>query len=279
MPSSSPQPSIHVLEINEYFEETDDIYNFAGTLIVYDDGNEMHHAVLEDRCTLPSDICPELPKNNIRIPRFAYSPEFSSNSTLAPEPLPTNSYIKKASLISYDKICDGPQSDLIAKSVLMEAATCEVLRKHPHPNIATYLGCQVFDGRITGLCFAKYQHTLMQEVNPENRTKRQSRRSRQMTTDYNPVLAEIRSGLEHLHSLGLVHNDINPRNIMFDGEKAVIIDFDSCRRIGEDLGNAVCTYEWCDEIAKQSVVENDLKALEEIRIWLCDDSKEFQCEE
>jgi len=274
-----PIQHLHVLEMNEFFEEIDRDFNFAGTLIVYEDENEMHHAVLEDRCTSPSDIRPELLKNDIQIPRSAYSPEFPSKFTLAPEPLPINSYIKTASLISYDRIREGPQPDLIAKSVLMEAETCEILRKHPHPNIATYLGCQVSDGRITGLCFAKYQRTLMQEVNPENLTKRQSRRSRQMAKDYNPVLAGIRSGLGHLHSLGLVHNDINPRNIMFDGEQAVIIDFDSCRKIGEDLGNVGCTYEWCDETTKQSVVENDLSALEEIRIWLCDDSKEFQFDE
>ncbi|KAJ5721507.1 uncharacterized protein N7483_009441 [Penicillium malachiteum] len=218
-------------------------------------------------------------KNDIQIPIPAYCPEFPLEFTLTPEPLLVNCYVKKAPLISYDRIRDGPEPDLIAKSVLMEGEICEILKNYPHPNIATYLGCQVSGGRITGLCFAKYRYMLMQEVNPENLMKRQSRRSRQSVKDYSDVIAGIKSSLRHLHSLGLVHNEINPRNIMLDYEKAVIIDFDSCRRIGEDLEDVGRTYEWFDEAQKQSNIENDLSALEEIRIWLGDDSKEFQFSE
>ena len=278
MPSSgpcSPDQRLHVLEMNEFFEERDGKFKFVGTLIVYEAENGLHHAVVEDRYT-SSVIHAGLLKNDIPIPLSAYCPEFPSEFTLAPEPLPVNSYLKRAPLISYDRIRDGPQPDWIAKSVLMEAEICEILKKYPHPNIATYLGCQVSDGRITGLCFAKYQYTLMQEVNPENLTKRQSRRSRQSIKNYSDMIAGIDSGLRHLHSLGLVHNDINPRNIMFNGDKAVIIDFDSCRRIGEDLENVGRTYEWYDEATKLSAIENDLSALEEIRRWLGDDSMEFQ---
>ena len=50
-------------------------------------------------------------------------------------------------------------------------------------------------------------------------------------------LEDILKGIRHLHSLGLVHNDINPANIMLDNNgTAVLIDFDSCRRVGESLG-------------------------------------------
>ena len=41
------------------------------------------------------------------------------------------------------------------------------------------------------------------------------------------------AGLDFLHSIGLVHDDINPHNIMLDdGGRAVIIDFDSCVPLG-----------------------------------------------
>ncbi|SJL04266.1 uncharacterized protein ARMOST_07627 [Armillaria ostoyae] len=41
-------------------------------------------------------------------------------------------------------------------------------------------------------------------------------------------------GIKHIHGLGLIHNDINPNNIMLDADGTlVIIDFDSCRRAGE----------------------------------------------
>jgi len=71
----------------------------------------------------------------------------------------------------------------------------------------------------------------MQEVNPGSLMKRASRSARQTAPakDYSSILAGIESGIRHLHSLGLVHNDINPRNIMMDHDKAVIIDFGSCR--------------------------------------------------
>lgn len=43
----------------------------------------------------------------------------------------------------------------------------------------------------------------------------------------------MQSGLSFLHNLGLVHDDITPRNIMVDENgHGIIIDFDSCRPIG-----------------------------------------------
>lgn len=94
--------------------------------------------------------------------------------------------------------------------------------------------------------------------------------------DYSGVLAGIERGIKHLHALGWVHNDINPSNIMLDGDEAVIIDFGSCRRAGESLDGAGRTYEWYDERVETALPRNDLDALEEIRIWLGDDSRPFQ---
>lgn len=270
---------IDVLEMNEVFEESDGCFNFAGTIIVYQTNNEVHHAVLKTRYAALSDVLTGHLMNDIRIPVSAYNPPFPSKLTRAPEPLSSDSYVKKPQLICYDRICVGARPNLIAESVLMEAEVCELLIQHPHPNIATYLGCQVSDDRIIGLCFVKYQHTLMQEVNPGSLTKRKLRNSRQTTKDYSYVLAGIESGIKHLHSLGLVHNDLNPSNIMLDGDNAVIIDFGSCRTLGQDLEGVGRTYEWYDEKVQQSRIENDLTALEEIRIWLGDSSQAFQFDE
>ena len=46
--------------------------------------------------------------------------------------------------------------------------------------------------------------------------------------DYSGALAGIESGIRHLYSLGLVYNNINPSNIMLDGNQVIIIDFSSC---------------------------------------------------
>ncbi|KAK3303646.1 uncharacterized protein B0T15DRAFT_486996 [Chaetomium strumarium] len=279
MPSthpSLPNEHIDVLEVNEAFEEVDGCFKFTGTLVVYRTGDGLHHAVSKARYSPPSEVKFEHLNNHIPIPISAYSPLFPPGFTHAPNPLPENCHIKKPQLISYDRIRQGSQPNHIADSILLEASVCEVLKQHPHPNIATYLGCKVSDGRIAGLCFARYHRTLMEEVNPRGLMKRKFRSDCQRSRDYNSVLAGIESGIKHLHALGLVHNDINPSNIMLDGNKAVIIDFGSCRRIGASLEGAGRTYEWYDERVKTAFPQNDLDALEEIRIWLGDNSTPFK---
>ena len=87
-----------------------------------------------------------------------------------------------------------------------------------------------------------------------------------MSKDYSRILTDVESGLHPLHSLGLVHNDINPSNIMIADDRAVIIDFGSCRKIGESLEDIGRTYEWYDEKIQHSLPKNDLTAFEEIRI-------------
>lgn len=46
---------------------------------------------------------------------------------------------------------------------------------------------------------------------------------------------------------------------MFNGDELVIIDFGSCRSMGESIEGSGGTYEWCDETVKLSLPENDLK--------------------
>ena len=280
MPSTAfalPSEDLDVLEMNEAFEEVDGCFKLMGTLIVYRAGNNLYHAVSKARYSSPSDVRPEHLTDNILIPLSAYSPPFSSRFTRAPEPLPPDSYIKKPRLISYDRTRQGPQPDQLADSFLMEVEVCETLRKHPHPNIAEYLGCQVSQERITGICFAKYHRTLMQAVNPTCYMKRKSRDIRRETKDYSHILQGVESGIRHLHSLGLIHNDINPSNIMLDDNGiAIIIDFGSCRREGEGLDDVGRTYEWYDESVEHSIPKNDFDALEEIRIWLGAGSGTFQ---
>jgi tRNA A-37 threonylcarbamoyl transferase component Bud32 len=77
----------------------------------------------------------------------------------------------------------------------------------------------------------------------------------------------------------LVHNDINPSNIMLDGDEGIIIDFGSCRRVGESVEDAGRTYEWYDESVETARPQNDLDALEEIRMWLGDVCTPFRFDE
>lgn len=276
-PQSPPQrEEVRVLEMNEAYEEVDGSFEFTMTLIVYQTaGGDLYHAVSKARYSSPSDVKVEHLSNKILIPVSAYAPLFPSGFTRAPDPLPEHCHIKKPQLISYDRIRQGSRPDDIAASVLQEAAVCELLKQQPHPNIAPYLGCQVSDGRITGLCFVAYERTLMEEVNPGGLMKRKVRSQGRSSKDYSRVLAGVESGIRHLHGLGLVHNDINPSNIMLDGEEGVIIDFGSCKRVGESLDDGGRTYEWYDEHVTTALPQNDFDALDEIRIWLGEDSRPF----
>jgi serine/threonine protein kinase len=171
----------------------------------------------------------------------------------APKPLPSNSFIKRHSLLDYgDTIASRNLSTLL----LNEARICEVLRINPHPNIAEYKGCVVDDGKITGLCFARYEYTLSQRVKDRCLVNKVS------------CLQSIEEGIRHLHRLGLIHCDINPSNIFMDGEKPIIGDFDSCQWEGSELGLKAGTMGWMDHEFKEARRENDWYGLSKIREFI-----------
>lgn len=271
-----------MIESNEAFEEdADGHYRFASTLIVYRDGNDIYHATSKVRYSSPTEIRSEHLSNIIPIPISAYAPPFPINFTRVSDPLPCDTFVKKPPLISYDHYHQGLRPTHIADDILRETAMCELLRQNPHPNVADYRGCQVSNDRIVGICFAKYEQTLMQAVNPRSYGKRmfQLQAARQDLESYRHVLEGVESGIRHLHKLGVAHNDINPSNIMLHGGMPVIIDFGSCRKVGESLDGVGRTYEWYDETVLSSLPKNDLDALREIRVWLFGDSTEFQFQE
>lgn len=83
--------------------------------------------------------------------------------------------------------------------------------------------------RVRGLLFPRYATTLAQilaDSTPFDRAR---------------CLRGIETGICHTHDLGLLHNDINPSNIMIDRDEPVIIDFDSCKRAGDTLGSKAGT--------------------------------------
>jgi len=157
-----------------------------------------------------------------------------------------------------------------------EIEICELLKLHPHPNVAVYAGCVVSNGRVSGLCFKRYTKTLTQRLNPHHTNKEyfltmdrplSSGDNNENVT--NACLDGILAGVRHLHSLGIVHNDITPSNIMFEEDGTpVIIDFGSCKIIGESMKGVGTTYGWCDFSVKTVVETNDLNAVAELRTWL-----------
>ena len=113
------------------------------------------------------------------------------------------------------------------------------------------------NGLIAGLAFKKYRRTLHEFKGDE--------------PDCPPisdVCTDIKAGIDHLHSLGIVHNDINPANICIDENGcAVIIDFDSAAPTGDPLGLRGGTTGFCRD-TQISEEQNDIYGLRAIRAHL-----------
>jgi len=74
----------------------------------------------------------------------------------------------------------------------------------------------------------------MQRVNPGHLSKDDFCRGAR-TPRIDHYLEGIASGVGHMHSLGLIHNDIDPSNIMItEDDSPVVIDFDSCLPFQKD---------------------------------------------
>ncbi|KAF8593061.1 hypothetical protein BDV93DRAFT_395692, partial [Ceratobasidium sp. AG-I] len=98
------------------------------------------------------------------------------------------------------------------------------LRSYPHPNLVECRGYICEGGYITALCLKKYKIGLDQAMKSS------------MNLNYNTVVEDARNGTNHLHSLGLVHNDISPSSIMVDeNDRGVLVGFESCRPHGENI--------------------------------------------
>jgi serine/threonine protein kinase len=266
-----------VLEYSEDFGGPEDDFAFKQTTIVYEIAGSIYRAYSRKRYISKNEIQFGDMFSTNKIQGALIFPEFKDTFTKA-EGSPghlSSLYLKKPSLSPYTPNYPG----LIRETWIEEVKTCEILKKNPHPNIAQYHGCAVVnDGSIRGIYFTKYDQTLMDKVNPARRNKIDFACERR-DADRSKVdgwLKGIELGLKHLHGLGIIHNDINPCNIMFQGENPVIIDFDSSRAQGHDLRLVKRTHGWHDEMIKVSLPSNDTDALREIKLWLLGDVSQFQ---
>jgi serine/threonine protein kinase len=189
------------------------------------------------------------------VPRENIYPPCPSNLTRAPE-----IYIKVPDLALYTP----ERKDIISQRLLHEAEIYEILREHPHPNLGQSLGCVVGqDGRLEGLALFKYKTTLFELAHDASSFDLGQR---------DQCITAVKSALEHLHRLGLAHNDLSPLNIMFtDKGEPVLLDFDTCHPIGTTLDKGGRVGEWegiPSAVYEESSTKCDLKALEYLDVWL-----------
>ncbi|KAI1132330.1 kinase-like protein [Nemania abortiva] len=236
---------------SEAFEEKDGDLVFSHTKVILRKGSEFYYAITDKRQLAHFDTnqleCVKIPDEHIY-------PAATPGFLRAPNPVPSNVYIKTPDLLAYGST---PASCNFASQTLQEVQICEVLSRHPHPNIAQYLGCLVTDDKIHGICFVKYRMTLAKHLR------------KGYPIDVDLCLAGVEKAVSHLHSLKLVHNDINPSNIMLDdNNEPVLIDFDSCKYEGEELGLKGGTEGWADPTARIATFDNDFYGLAKIREYL-----------
>lgn len=237
------------------------------TIVVFKQEDQIYTARFNGRCASKTDIKFEALEHIVKLDKTEFEPEYLGIFTQAK---PTDQvYVKRPHLVNYYPINDTNRKR-IADEVLQEVKVCEKLKLKPHPNIAEYIGCKVDDGKISGICFKQYKETLQQKLNPGHLNKREFARSSRLDAAWcSGIIQGIRNGLDHLHALGLVHNDITPANIIVDEhDTPVIIDFGSCRANGESLRGVGRTYEWYDHEVKIANPSNDLDALAEMEAWM-----------
>lgn len=116
--------------------------------------------------------------------------------------------------------------------LLQDVLILEKLAQRQHPYIVRYLGSRVRRGHITGIVLEALHWNLYEYAH--------SRPAAFAKLDKEAFLAGVESAVRFLHSLGFVHNEINPRNVMVredeDGASwPVLIDFDSCGPFGHDM--------------------------------------------
>jgi hypothetical protein len=168
-------------------------------------------------------------------------------------------YVKRPRLIAYSLFS---VRTTLADMLLQEAAALERVRARPHRHLARYHGALVRRGRVQGLVLARYRTTLrarLEDDPPESRAH----------FDGRACVAALRGAVAHLHGLGLAHNDINPANVMLDGEDApVLIDFGSCAPFGERLVSTGTPGWMEDEEFETSERSHDVFALGVLEKWV-----------
>ncbi|OJA15584.1 hypothetical protein AZE42_11984 [Rhizopogon vesiculosus] len=236
---------------------------FEYTVIVWKEGDDYYQSNHPSR-TKPFDLdnLPITAPVTVTIPMHIFKGHWHPSLTEIPPLPPTDSFLKRPAIL-----LDGCESDKYelrtpGADLVAEAMVYEVLKQHPHPGICMYYGCVRDGDYLTDICLKKYECRLMDTVWKGDPTLNTA-----------AILDGISKGVQFLHeTLSLVHNDINPANIMLDDAgDPVIIDFDSCLvPIGEEIGGRKGgTPGWTVEpMPTISLPENDIYGITQIGEFL-----------
>ena len=107
----------------------------------------------------------------------------------------------------------------------------------------------------------------MEMVNPKMVLKVKFDASCHPLPDKEELLQGWEAGIRHIHSIGYVHNDVHPTNLMvLDNGTPVVIDFDILTKKGAiQYGGR---FEWSDQEVSVASEKRDWDGMQEIRTWL-----------
>ncbi|KAI0313220.1 hypothetical protein OF83DRAFT_1175887 [Amylostereum chailletii] len=265
-PTPPPTRPLLFRHLHEHFDD-EDTGDFLSTVLTWTDGAAYFWASLPERA---ADIDPDGPRVRALsqtarpVPLdFYQQPSPYAWYRRARSPLPDDCFVKRTEPFLYHPSF----ADLCTNAVLMQQEA------RNYERIAACGGCRhlcgyegyVADeyGWMVGLCLRRYGKDLWHAVVEGD------------PVDVEKVLRGLKAGLEHLHYIGLVHNDIKPTNIVLDDDgEAVIIDFDACLPEGSGMGIKGGTPDWCRQDVDLSTADNDWYAYDKVAEWLRDACKD-----
>ncbi len=170
----------------------------------------------------------------------------------APKPLPPDSFIKSNPAINYEPAHPTLLSELTRKEVQVYMK----LVHSPHPNICPFYGCVREGEHVTALVLKRIPHAFPHFW-----------KDAEVQVPKLKILRGLKRGLDHLHNLGIIHNDINSTNVRLDESlQPVIIDFNTAHPEGAPLSSGG-TPGWF-KASEFSVRENDIFGLGMLAKWL-----------
>ncbi|EPE04200.1 serine threonine-protein kinase [Ophiostoma piceae UAMH 11346] len=210
-----------------------------------------------------------------RIPDDALYPvlpaELQANATEQLPPPDTQYYLKRPKILNYRHAVGTTD---LADHLLEEALTLDLLRRNPHPNVGVCDGYWVppgKHGRMAGIILRRYSMTLHDYIGLQKSgsdSEDPAAAAAAAAVRAAKYMQELTAAADHLHSLGVAHNDINPRNIMLDeNDSIVLVDLGSCKPLGEEL-TEFGTPPFNEGFDEVSAKKNDEIGLQQIQAWL-----------
>lgn len=249
---TGPPEDVECLECCDSLQIVDGGFEFVHAEVIFKRDNKLYQGFCDHvlRCQPPESY--DMLRDVSLIPQTIfplYEPDLFGD--IIPVPVASTCYVKRPSLIS-----SNFHDDSVARLIRSEAALFQKLHEHPHPGIAEWLGCVVEENRFRGFVLRKYVETLRKRV------------EREAEIDSEQVMRAIEGAIDHLHSLGVAHNDVNPFNIMLDSDGlAILIDFDSTVPFGEKMDKPG-TVGWNRGHQSLSDRLNDTNALKQLQEYL-----------